>query len=184
LAIQQPNLERDANRLALNRTGMLTALAIAIHNLPEGIAVFMAAVKDKNFGIALAISIALHNIPEGIAVATPIYSATKSKRKALLYTFISALAEPLGGVFCWLIILYAAKCELSPLLMGTLFGIVVGMMVTISVKELIPTALHFCPSKGKVTASILIGMGIMALSLILLDYGEALDNYWKTLKKN
>jgi ZIP family zinc transporter len=170
LSNQQSNRKKEATQQALNRTGILTAVAIAIHNLPEGVTTFMAALTDTKLGVVLAISIALHNIPEGIAVATPIYSATRSRLKALFYTLISALAEPLGGVLCWLTIKFTVKDGLNPYLNGAMFGIVVGMMVTISVKELIPTALHFCPSKGKVTGSILIGMGIMALSLILFDY--------------
>jgi ZIP family zinc transporter len=166
LSDQIQNREKQATRRALNRTGILTALAIAIHNLPEGIATFTGAMKDTKLGAVLAISIALHNIPEGIAVAAPVYFATGSKLKGLFYTFISALAEPLGGVFAWLII----KDGLNPYVNGTMFGLVVGMMVTISIKELIPTALRFCPSKSKITISMLVGMGIMALSLILFDY--------------
>ncbi|CAF1273900.1 unnamed protein product [Adineta ricciae] len=151
---------------SLNRTGILTALAIGLHNLPEGIATFLAASINLKTAVPLALGIALHNIPEGIAVATPVYFATQSKWKGLLYTFISALAEPLGGLICFLII----SNGLNPFVNGAMFGIVVGMMVTISLKELIPTALRFCTSKGQISVSVLAGMLIMALSLIIFDY--------------
>ncbi|CAF2833663.1 unnamed protein product [Rotaria sp. Silwood2] len=150
----------------LNRMGILTALAIAIHNLPEGVTTYTGAVKDTKLGIALAIAIALHNIPEGIAVATPIYFATGSKLEAFRWTFISALAEPFGGIIGWLI----AGDGLNANVNGIMFGLVVGMMVTISIKELIPTAHRFCLSRDKVTYSILFGMCVIAFSLILLDY--------------
>lgn len=163
---QRQSRQREATQRSLNRTGILTAVAIAIHNLPEGVTTFMGAMKSPKLGVVLAISIALHNIPEGIAVATPVYFATGSRYKGLFYTFISALAEPLGGILCWLII----ADGLNPMLNGMMFGLVAGMMVTISIKELIPTALKFYPSKGPMTLSILIGMLIMAVSLILFDY--------------
>ncbi|CAF4776860.1 unnamed protein product, partial [Rotaria socialis] len=127
----------------LNRMGILTALAIGIHNLPEGVATYTGAVNDTKLGIALAIAIALHNIPEGIAVATPIYFATGSKFKALRWTFISALAEPFGGTIGWLINSDGLNANVN----GIMFGLVAGMMVTISIKELIPTAHRFCPSR-------------------------------------
>lgn len=162
----QQHLNDKATRRTLNRTGVLTALAIAIHNIPEGIATYIAALKDIRLGVMLAVSIALHNIPEGIAVAAPVYFATKSKLRAFLWTLLSALAEPLGGIICWAIV----RDGLNPTLNGITFGLVVGMMVTISFKELIPTAYRFCPYKNRVTYSILAGMCLMALSLILFDY--------------
>jgi len=164
--INRQLLEDKQTRRSLNRTGILTALAIAIHNLPEGIATYIGALKNTRLGVMLAVSIALHNIPEGIAVAAPVYFATKSKLKAFLWTFVSALAEPLGGIICWAIV----RDGLNPTLNGIMFGLVVGMMVTISFKELIPTAYRFCPYKNRVTYSVLTGMCLMALSLILFDY--------------
>ncbi|CAF1155801.1 unnamed protein product [Rotaria sordida] len=160
------DFEDEPTKRTLNRMGILTALAIAIHNLPEGVTTYTGVMKDTKLGIALAIVIALHNIPEGVAVATPIYFATGSKLKAFYWTFISALAEPFGGIIGWLI----AGDGLNANVNGIMFGLVVGMMVTISIKELIPTAHHFCLSKDKVTYSILFGMCVIAFSLILLDY--------------
>jgi ZIP family zinc transporter len=106
---------------------------------------FLPCMKDTKLGVAIAIAIALHNIPEGIAVATPVYFATGSKLKALLWTLLSALSEPLGGVIGWLI----AGNGLNSNINDVLFDLVVGMMVTISIKELIPTAYCFCAPGNK-----------------------------------
>ncbi|RHY75415.1 hypothetical protein DYB34_014048, partial [Aphanomyces astaci] len=154
------------SRHQLNRMGVLTAVAIAIHNLPEGVATYIAAMRDLRVGAVLAIGIALHNIPEGIAVATPVYFATDSRCKAFLWTFISGLAEPLGGVLAWLVV----GEGLNPVVEGVMFGIVTGMMVTISIKELIPTAIKYWPQGSIVTVAIFGGMLIMATSLILFAY--------------
>lgn len=156
----------DHTKMQLKRTGILTAVAIGIHNFPEGIATFLAAFVDLKKGIVLAIGIALHNIPEGIAVATPVYFATGNRFKAFLWTLLSALAEPLGAILCWLLI----KGGVNENVEGVMFGLVAGMMVTISFKELIPTAYRYCPTGNRVALSILGGMGIMASSLILFEY--------------
>ncbi|UJR18863.1 hypothetical protein I4U23_021991 [Adineta vaga] len=181
IVIPNEKLQEKMAQESLNRTGILTAIAIGLHNLPEGLATFLATLIDQNAGVALGIGIAIHNIPEGIAVATPIYLATKSKWKGLFYTFLSALFEPLGGLICYIILLLknafndnASKVgELNPFLTGIMFGLVVGMMVTISLKELIPIALEFCKSKDKISISMLIGMLVMALSLIIFAYAGA-----------
>lgn len=174
ISVPQSTNKRTSNKMKLtndaknqlNRTGILTALAIAIHNFPEGIATFIAARKDTRLGLTLAIGIALHNIPEGVAVATPVYFATGSRLKALLWTLISALAEPLGGFLSWIIL----GDQLGKYFEGIIFGLITGVMVTISFKELIPTAHRYCSYRNRVTISILIGMAIMAISLILFAY--------------
>ena len=150
----------------LNRTGIVTAIAIGLHNIPEGVATYIAAIGDTRVGAALAIGVALHNIPEGIAVATPVYFATGSALRAFLWTFVSALAEPLGAILAWLII----GNGLNPHVEGVMFGIVCGMMTTISFKELIPNAIKFYSKGNTVIFSILGGMGIMVISLILFAY--------------
>ena len=156
------NLTKDQ----LNRTGVLTALAIGLHNIPEGIATYVGAIGDTRVGSALAIGIALHNIPEGIAVATPVYFATGSRLKAFMWTFVSALAEPVGATIAWLII----GEGLNPHVEGIMFGIVCGMMVAISFKELIPNAIKYHSTGNVVVFSIFCGMGIMVLSLILFAF--------------
>lgn len=147
----------------LMRMGVMTALAIGIHNFPEGIATFTAAVESPALGIAIAVAIAIHNIPEGIAVSVPIYYATGDRKKAFRLSFLSGLAEPVGALLAWGILMPF----MSPVVMGGVFAAVAGIMVFISMDELLPAAReygeHHISIYGLVT-----GMIVMALSLVLL----------------
>lgn len=147
----------------LYRMGLFAAIAIAIHNFPEGIATFVSALKDTRLGVAIGIAIAIHNIPEGIAVSIPIYYATGSKRKAFVYSFMSGLAEPLGALIGYLIFMWF----FNDIVFGVLFASVAGIMVFISLDELLPTAReyghHHLAAYGLVA-----GMIVMAASLLLL----------------
>jgi len=154
----------EQDREELKNMGLLTGLAIALHNFPEGLATFVAALADAKLGIALAMAIAVHNIPEGICVAMPVYYATGSKWKGFLWSFLSGVSEPIGGLFGYLILYGSAMSDVA---YGALFGVVGGMMVYISLKELLPTALKYDPEDKYVTNSMFAGMLIMALSLIL-----------------
>lgn len=152
----------EARAAKLNRTGVFTALAITIHNFPEGIATFTAALAEPALGIAIAVAIAIHNIPEGIAVSMPIYYATGSRKKAFVYSFASGLAEPLGAVVGFAVLMPI----MSPAVFGILFAVVAGIMVFISLDELLPAAEeygehHLC------IYGLIAGMGLMALSLLL-----------------
>lgn len=141
---------------------MFTALAIAIHNFPEGLATFTGSLNDPSIGIAIAVAIAIHNIPEGIAVSVPIYFATQSKKKAFWYSFASGLAEPLGAIIGYLLL----KSFLIPAVFGILFAAVAGIMIFISLDELLPSAEKY----GKHHLSIyglIGGMAVMAVSLLL-----------------
>ncbi len=148
----------------LLRMGVLSAIAIAVHNLPEGMATFAAALKDPALGISIAIAIAIHNIPEGIAVSVPIFYATGDRKKAFAWSFISGLAEPAGAVIGYLI--------LAPFLSETVFGIlfasVAGIMVFISFDELLPAAEEY-GEHHVALYGLLAGMAIMAVSLVLLQ---------------
>ncbi|MBN2521811.1 MAG: zinc transporter ZupT [Bacteroidales bacterium] len=148
----------------LQRMGLLTALAIAIHNFPEGLATFTAALSDPSLGIAIAVAIAIHNIPEGIAVSVPVYYATKSRKKAFWLSFSSGLAEPVGAIVGYLILMPFIKS--SDTMMGIIFAAVAGIMVFISLDELLPAAEeygeHHLSIYGLVT-----GMALMAVSLLL-----------------
>jgi ZIP family zinc transporter len=147
--------------------GLLSALALGIHNIPEGIATYVGAIEDSSVGISLAIGIGLHNIPEGIAVAAPIYFATGSRWKGIMWCAISAIAEPFGGFLAWLTI----GDGMDPVTEGILFGIVCGIMVCICVKELWPTAYKFAGAKTHYVAfGTFAGMFIMVTSLILFGY--------------
>jgi zinc transporter, ZIP family len=153
----------------LMRMGLFTALAIAIHNFPEGLATFLVALENPTLGLAIAIAIALHNIPEGISVAVPIYYATGRRRKAFSYSVLSGLAEPVGALVGYglLLLLLGNGGALSPSILGPIFAAVAGIMVYISLDELLPTSRAY----GKGHDSILglvAGMLVMALSLLLV----------------
>ncbi len=119
----------------LLRVGIFTAVAIAIHNFPEGVATFSAALADPNLGIAIAVAIAIHNIPEGIAVSVPIYYASGNKKKAFWYSFLSGLAEPLGALIAYFLLL--PFLDNSTSLLGFSFSFIAGIMVFISLDELL-----------------------------------------------
>ena len=148
----------------LLQMGVFVALAIAIHNFPEGLATFLLVLDDPKVGIALAIAVAMHNIPEGIAVSVPVYYATKSKIKAFRLSFLSGLAEPVGAVIGYLIL----APFLSDLVLGVIFAMVAGVMVFLAIDTLLPTARN--SSRGHLTVYGLIGgMAVMAASLVLLS---------------
>lgn len=146
----------------LLRMGTFTALAIAIHNFPEGLATFTAALTDPALGIAIAIAIAIHNIPEGIAVSVPIYYATRSKKKGFWLSFLSGLSEPAGALIGYLILMP----YFNDTTFGILFSAVGGIMVFISIDELIPTAREY-DSGHKMIYGFILGMLLMASSLLL-----------------
>lgn len=158
--LNDENISPDTSRLM--KVGVTTALAIAIHNFPEGIATFTATVKEPAMGVAIAIAIAIHNIPEGIAISIPVYYATGSRKKAFLLSFLSGLSEPIGALIGFLILMPF----LNDVLFGVLFAAIAGIMVFISLDELLPTAREY----GEAHLSIyglISGMMVMALSLLL-----------------
>ncbi|MGV2619627.1 UNVERIFIED_CONTAM: zinc transporter ZupT [Halobacillus marinus] len=147
---------------ALLKMGTFTALAIAIHNFPEGIATFTAALNDPTLGIAIAAAIAIHNIPEGIAVSVPIYFATGDKKKAFKLSFLSGLSEPLGAILAFLILMPF----LNDVMFGVLFAGVAGIMVFISLDELLPASRRYGEAHLSIYG-VVAGMAVMALSLLL-----------------
>jgi ZIP family zinc transporter len=147
----------------LMRMGAMTALAIAIHNFPEGLATFLAAMHDPALGVPIAIAIALHNIPEGIAVAVPVYYATGSRIKAFWYSFLSGLAEPIGALVGYVVLL----AFVSEAVMGIAFAAVGGIMVFISLDGLLPAAREFGEHHLSMYG-VVSGMIMMAVSLVLL----------------
>ncbi|KYC46944.1 MAG: zinc transporter ZupT [Candidatus Methanofastidiosum methylothiophilum] len=151
------------NKKDLMRTGLFTALAIGIHNFPEGLATFGTALGDPKLGIVIAIAIAIHNIPEGISVSIPIFYATNSKNKAFLYSFLSGVAEPIGALIGFLILLPF----LSSAVLVSLMAFVAGIMVYISIDELLPMA-HQYGHSHTVIIGVILGMMLMAFSIIIL----------------
>jgi ZIP family zinc transporter len=153
----------------LHRMGLNTALAIAIHNFPEGLATFVATLADPAVGMTLAFAIAMHNIPEGLCVALPVYYSTGNRHGAFLWALLSGLSEPIGAAIGYAVIKATGE-DLNQIVYGVLFGLVAGMMVAIVVMELLPTALRYDPSGKYVTNSLFLGMFVMAGSLLLFLY--------------
>ena len=154
----------ESGKKGLMKTGIITALAIAIHNFPEGLATFGATLSGTSLGVVLAIAVAIHNIPEGISVSIPILYATGNKKKAFWYSFLSGIAEPIGAALGYLIIF----SFITPQIIGGMLAFIAGVMVYISLDEILPTA-HKYDSRGHLTIiGIIVGMIIMAVSLILL----------------
>merc|ERR1711966_68435 len=147
----------------LMKTGVKTAIAIGLHNFPEGLATFVGTLDDPSVGASLAVAIAVHNVPEGICVAMPVYHSTGSQWKAFMWAAISGISEPIGAGLGW-IVLYNT---MDDYVYGAVFGIVGGMMVHISVKELLPMALAYDVNNEIVPHGVVIGFAIMALSLCL-----------------
>lgn len=159
---KRPLTEAEKNH-KLHRMGVLSALAIAIHNFPEGLATFISALTDPAQGVVIAIAIAIHNIPEGIAVSIPIYYATGSRKKAFVYSFLSGMSEPAGALVGYFFLMQF----IDEAMFGLLFALVAGIMVFISLDQLLPTAAKY----GKHHTCIyglVSGMMVMALSLLLL----------------
>jgi ZIP family zinc transporter len=146
----------------LHRMGLFTALAIAIHNFPEGLATFAAALKDPSLGIAIAVAVAIHNIPEGIAVSIPIYYATGSRRKAFVYSFLSGVSEPIGALIGFFVLMRF----MNGATFGIVFAAVAGIMVYISLDELLPSAQKYGQHHLSIYG-LIAGMAIMAVSLLL-----------------
>jgi ZIP family zinc transporter len=147
---------------SLYRMGMFAALAIAIHNFPEGLATFTAALKDPALGLPVAVAIAIHNIPEGIAVSVPIFYATGNRKKAFGWSFLSGLAEPVGAFVGWVFL----RTFFDDSVFGILFGLVAGIMVFISLDELLPAAERYGEHHTAIYC-LVAGMLVMSLSLLL-----------------
>lgn len=165
-----PHLPHHQHHARLLRMGVFTALAIAIHNFPEGLATFLAALQDPQLGIAIAVAIALHNIPEGISVSVPVYYATGDRKRAFIYSLLSGLAEPVGAIIAYLglrLFLGDDAGVLPPQIMGVLFGGVAGIMVYISIDELLPASRAYGKGHDSLLG-LLGGMSLMALSLLLM----------------
>ena len=155
-------IDSEKRTLALKRMGLFTALAIAIHNFPEGLATFTAALNDTSIGIPIAVAIAIHNIPEGIAVSVPIYYATNDRRKAFMLSFMSGLAEPLGALVGYFLLLRF----MNDIFFGIIFASVAGIMVFISLDELLPAAHEYGEHHYSIYG-LVVGMMVMAVSLLL-----------------
>ncbi len=161
-------LEQTGSEKALHRLGIMSALAIAIHNFPEGIATFIGALNDPEMGAGITFAISIHNIPEGIAVAIPIYYATKSKVKALLYATLSGMSEVIGALLCYAVTaIFGIELTGGSPVFPLILAAVAGIMIYISLDELLPTAEQYGKHHVAI-AGVVAGMAIMGVSLIIL----------------
>jgi len=163
-SIEDMQINPNKKSKSLMRMGIMSALAIGIHNFPEGMATFTAGLANPEIAIPLAVAIAIHNIPEGIAVSVPIYYATGSKKKAFTLSFLSGLSEPVGALIGFVMIYYFTG--MSETVFGVLFGSVAGIMVFISLDELLPTAQEYGKHHHAIYG-LVAGMAVMAVSLLL-----------------
>lgn len=161
--VENAPMSSQREQKKLMTMGISTAVAIGLHNFPEGLATFVSALADTSVGTVFAVAIGIHNIPEGLCVALPIYYATGNRWKAFMWGCLSGLSEPVAALLGWFILAES----MSDIVYSILFGIVSGMMVIISLKELIPTAHRYDPEDTVVTYSLIIGMAVIALSLML-----------------
>ena len=157
--------EEDRNHL--EKLGIMTAASIAIHNLPEGLAIFTAGLRDITIAIPLGIAVILHNIPLSIAISVPIYFSTKSKKKAFLYSSIVGLFQPLGAIVGYMLF----SSFFNDTLFGILFGVISGIMIFVSFDELIPTSRQYKDHHYSVYGTIL-GMFVMAVSLMFFGHSH------------
>lgn len=147
----------------LLRSGLFIAIALSLHNFPEGFLVFMSALDDPTIGIAIAVAIAIHNIPEGIAVAAPLYAATKKRAKTIWLTALTGMAEPAGALIGFLLL----APFLNDILFGWVFGVVAGIMIFISIDELLPAAKRYETNQYQTTYGFIAGMLVIAASIAL-----------------
>jgi ZIP family zinc transporter len=145
------------------RMGLFSALAIGIHNFPEGLATFMAGMTNPTLGVSIAVAIAIHNIPEGLAISAPVYYATGNKKKAFILSFLSGLAEPVGAIIGFFLL----KWFFTEAAFGFIFAAVAGIMVYISLDELLPTAEEYGEHHVAIYG-LIAGMAVMSLSLVMM----------------
>eukprot|EP00667_Euglena_gracilis_P006186 EG_transcript_6233 len=155
----------NVSRAKLQNLGLLSVLAIGLHNLPEGLATFTACLETPSMGLPLAVGIALHNVPEGICVAVPIYFATGSRRKAIFWTFISGVMEPIGGILGYM----ALKEVIGDMTYAIIFGLVTGMMIQIVINEYLPVCHKLPIPKLLIVLCVIGGMAVMWLSILILN---------------
>ena len=162
LVPHEHSCDGEASHGNIYRLGMMSMLAIGVHNFPEGIATFMAGISDVKLGLSIAVAIAMHNIPEGITVAMPIYFATGNRKRALFYTFLSGISEPIGALLAFLLL----RPFLNELMLGIVFGMVAGIMLYIAIEELIPSSRQYGYTRLALTATFA-GICLMPLTHVI-----------------
>jgi ZIP family zinc transporter len=160
--IKEGEVQDEIKERKLMRMGLFSALAIAIHNFPEGLATFMGALADPALGVSIAVAIAIHNIPEGLAVSAPIYYATKNRKRAFFLSLLSGISEPIGALLGYFVL----RSVFGDATFGAIFASVAGIMVYISLDELLPTAEEYGEHHIAILG-VIAGMLVMAISLLL-----------------
>lgn len=155
-------IDRVNNNGSLFKVGILSMIVIILHNIPEGIVTFIVSNKNIMLGLSICIAIALHNIPEGISIAVPIYYSTGSKKKAILYTFIAGLSEPIGAILTGLFLIN----YVNDIVLGLLFALIAGIMIQLSTSKLLPTSNNY--SKRIASMFFILGFIVMFISLLLM----------------
>ena len=155
-------IDKVSNGGNLFKVGILSMIVIIMHNIPEGIVTFIVSNKDIMLGLSICIAIALHNIPEGISIAVPIYYSTGSKKKAIFYTFIAGLSEPIGAILTGLFLIN----YVNDMILGLLFALIAGIMIQISSSKLLPTGNEY--NKGYARVFFIIGFIVMLVSLVMM----------------
>ncbi len=148
----------------IKKAGITTAIVVAVHNFPEGLATFFTTTQNMTLGLGIVFAIAIHNIPEGIAISIPVYQATHSKRKAFWYSFLSGMAEPVGGVIGFILI----QTFFPNICLGILFALVAGIMTYISIDTLLPMSKSYDTGHYSISGVVL-GLIIMGMTMIFLD---------------
>jgi Predicted divalent heavy-metal cations transporter len=162
-AAEEPGMAASAKRKRLLKTGAITAIALSLHNLPEGMVTFVSALQGPKMAYSIVAAVAIHNIPEGIAVSAPIYYATGSRKKAFVYSLVSGLAEPAGALIGFLLL----RPFLNDIFFGLLYSFVAGIMIFISLDELMPKAREY-GNHHVAICGLFAGMFVLAISLAML----------------
>lgn len=152
-------VETSNSTSTLYKLGLISTIVLMLHNIPEGITTFLSTTANQKLGLKLSLAIALHNIPEGISIAIPIYYSTKSKSKAFLYTFIAGLSELLGAILAYIFL----KDLITPFILSIILSLTAGIMIEISIDELLPTSLKYKKNKATIYYFVL-GILIMFIS--------------------
>ncbi len=157
--------EHNHNASGLYKAGFASMIAISLHNLPEGFAIFSSTLHNASVGLSLVLAVALHNVPEGLAIAMPVYKATGNKAKAVLMSLYAGLCTPVGAIIGMLVF----GSEINPLTMGIVFAVIAGTMVFVALSELYPSAMHH-GKKGTAMCSVVAGMIFMALVMLVMNH--------------
>lgn len=150
---------------SLYKLGIISAIVLMMHNIPEGIITFLTTGNDLGLGIKVAIAITLHNIPEGICIAVPIYYSTKSVWKAFKTTLISGLSEPFGAILAYMFLYKYITTEI----LNIIFIFVAGIMVTLAIDEIFKESIKYSEKNNKyIFIGIIVGIIFFVLSMIFI----------------